>query len=129
MYLQKVKDSSSGEQNDDEWHEITSFNKVKYFIINKENEEPGSIFEVKELEDMYIDLLQGNGITVKSHVSRFAEKLKSNIHGLETRNIGKKLAVYFTSTANILISAKIMTTSEIGQSMLDVVCMLRKEMN
>ena len=78
---------------------------------------------------MYIDLSQGNGITVKSHVSRFAEKLKSNIHGLETRNIGKKLAVYLTTTANILISAKIMTTSEIGQSMLDVVCMLRKEMN
>ena len=78
---------------------------------------------------MYIDLLQRNDITVKSHVTRFAEKLKSNIHGLETRNIGKKLTVYFTTTADILILENIMTPSEIGQSMQDVVCMLRKEMS
>ena len=36
-------------------------------------EEPGTVFEVKNLEQMYIDLLANHSIEIKSHVSRFAD--------------------------------------------------------
>ena len=40
---------SSVNKFEDEWWEITSFNKLKYYIFSKGKEEPGTIFVVKEL--------------------------------------------------------------------------------
>ena len=59
---------------------------------------------------------------------QFVEKLKKYIPGLETRSLKKKLTVYLTATGDALVSQRIMTPTEISQSMVDVVSMLRKEM-
>ena len=129
-YAEKVRDLSNCDDNsDDERHEITSFDKVKYYIIKKETEEPGFIFEVNNLEGMYINSLKNFGITSKSHVTRFAKKLKKDLPGLETRTLdNKRLTMYFKSTGDALIPQRIMTPTEISRSMVDVVSILRKEM-
>ena len=103
-------------------------NKSIYFIKHKENENPGTVFEVKLLENIYIDLLKFHIICVESHVTRFSKILKENIPGLEIRNVGKKVIAFFTSTADALISELIPNCSDFYQSLLEVVLLLQKMM-
>ena len=83
--------------------EMTSFNKLKQYIISKEKDEPGTVFVVKTLEQLYLENLRNFGIEKQSHVSRFGKRLCQEINGLELRNVAKKLTVYFNDMANTLI--------------------------
>ena len=49
------------------------------------------MFIVKDLENMYIDLLQCHNITVSSHVSRFSEDLITRYESLEKKKLINKL--------------------------------------
>ena len=68
--------------------------KVIDFIYEKDQEEPGSSFSVKSLEEQYMSLLHDQGIKYTSHVTRFADKLAENIDGLIKDTMRKKIIVY-----------------------------------
>ena len=42
------------------------------------NENLGRIFEVRQLEKIYIEILKSYGYFIKSHVHRFGDMLKEN---------------------------------------------------
>ena len=61
----------------------------------KGKKNPGRIFEVKQLENTYIEILRSYKYFIESHVSRFGDMLKEKLPGRELRNVGKKLTLYF----------------------------------
>ena len=77
-HIKKLKEKD----NDDEkisaeiWFKIHSLNKVIYHINQTENENPGCISEVKQLENTYVEILKSYGYFIESHVSRSADMLK-----------------------------------------------------
>ena len=128
-YLKRLKEiKSNNEQNSEDWLKIYSLNKIIYFIKHKENENSGTVFEVKLLENIYIDILKFHNICEESHVTRFSKVLKDKLPGLEIRNVGKKVTAFFTSTADALISELIPDCFDFYQSLLKVVLPLRKMM-
>ena len=60
-------------------------NKVIHHIKQTENKNPGSIFEVKRLENTYIEIIELYGYFIESHVSRFEDMLKEKLRGAELR--------------------------------------------
>ena len=63
-----------------------------------------SIFKVKDLENMYIDLLQCHNITIASHVSRFSEDLITRYEALEKRKVKRQVIIYFKIAAENLFN-------------------------
>ena len=57
-------------------------------------------------------MLKNLDIKNESHDTRFSSRVCQEIDGLETRNVGNKLTVFFKDTANVIISEKIMTMDE-----------------
>ena len=128
-YLKKIAERNSDRVHFTmEWFKVDSMNKVIFYIKEKEIENPGTIFEVKELENMYIGLLKSRDICAESHVSRFAKKLQERIPGLLIRNINKNLTMFFNSTADALISESIRNSDDFYRTMIDLVTPLRNMM-
>ena len=75
-YTKKLKeiDKDDEKTSEDRWFKIHSLDKVIHHIKQTENENPGRIFEVKQLEN----------------ISRFGDTLKEKLPGIEFRNVGKK---------------------------------------
>ena len=71
------------------WFKVHSLNKVINHIKRTENENPGRIFEVKQLGNTYIEILKSYGYFIESHISRFGDMLKEKLPGKEFRNVGK----------------------------------------
>ena len=81
---------NSGNRNkvdiEEEWIKSSAFNKVCYFLICLENENLGTVFLVKELDEPYHEILRSFSIvTMDFHVSRFADSLLAIFHNLEKR--------------------------------------------
>ena len=51
------------------------------------------VFEVKQLENKYVEILNSYGYNIDSHVSRFGDMLKQKLPSVELQNIGKKLTL------------------------------------
>ena len=58
---------------------IYSLNNIIYFIKHKENENPGTVFEVKLLGNIYTDILKFYNIYVESRVAQFSKVLTQRI--------------------------------------------------
>ena len=59
----------------EEWTKVSVLSKIVSYIYETEKEVPGSVFDAKCLETMYIELLKCHNIQITSHVTRFADKL------------------------------------------------------
>ena len=77
------------------------------------NENLGRIFEVRQLEKIYREILKSYGYFIESYVPRFGDMLKEKLLGIELRNIGKKLTLYFRSTADALINEPVNDSNDI----------------
>ena len=55
-------------------------------------------------------------------------RLTQKIEGLETRNVGKKVTLYFKETANVLISGGIISCNEFSRLIQTVALQLRSDM-
>ena len=84
----KIK--SKNDQNSEDQLKIYSLNKIIYLIKDKRIENPGTVFEVKLLKNIYIDISKFHRIFVESHVIRFLKVFKENIQGLEILNGAKE---------------------------------------
>ena len=126
-YKAACKDTQDHNSNYDvEWLKVSVLDKVYFHMCEMEQQVPSTVFEVKDLERMYIDLLQCHDIIVFSHVSRFAELLIARHDELEKRNIGKKIVVYFKGTADAFLSDALSAPSFFLRSMHELVMPLRK---
>ena len=70
------------------WFKIHSLNKVIHYIKETENKNPGHIFEVKQLENTYIEILKSYGYFIENPVSRFGDMLKEKLPRTELQNVG-----------------------------------------
>ena len=66
---QKQTKPNFTEQNESDCIKVSALNKVFYYMCDIEQQERSKIFKVKDLENMYIELLKCQGIDVQSHVS------------------------------------------------------------
>ena len=74
-------------------------------------------------------MLKNLGIKKESHVTRFSSRLCQEIDRLESRNVGKKLTVFFKDAANVVIAENIMTMDEFGKSIHTIAAELRNELS
>ena len=92
------------------------------------NENLGRIFEVRQLEKIYREILKSYGYFIESHVHRFGDMLKEKLLGIELRNVGKKLMLYFKSTADALINESVNDSHDFYQTLLETALPLRQMM-
>ena len=95
QYFKKLKEKNIDEEKNslEKWYKIHSLNKVIHNIKHTENENPGYVFEVKQLENKCVEILNSYGYNIDSRVSRFGDMLKQKLPVVELRNIGKKLTL------------------------------------
>ena len=84
----------------------------------RENGNPGRIFEVKQLENTYVEISKSNGYFIESHISRFGDMLKEKLPGIELPNVSKKLTLYFKSTADALINKSVIGSNNLYETLL-----------
>ena len=72
----QIKKTTS--DNSDSWTKAIAFNKVATYLYKTNENSPGTIFKVKDLEKMYIDELALHDISVTTHVTRFIGAYNSN---------------------------------------------------
>ena len=95
----EVKEKNATES----WAKAYAFEKVVAYLYEQSWDEPGTIFEVKNLEKIYIDELATQGIQVASHTTNFAKKLTDSIEGLVKKSIDKvQCTVTFEETVDHL---------------------------
>ena len=102
--------------------------KVFEFLYDTERECPGTLFQVKSLEEKYIKLLKCHDIPCESHVTRFADILLSQVDGLEKKIINNKVMVYFTTCVDNLLYDHAMHPNTYLKSLRDVVKYTRTSM-
>ena len=96
-------------------------------IKQTENKNPGRVFEVKQLENAYIEILKSYGSLIESRVPRFGDVLKEKLPGIELQ-IGKKLTLYFESTADTLINESTNDSNSFYETLLKTALPLRRMM-
>ena len=74
-YITKLKEKNKDDEktSEERWFKIHSLNKVIHQIKQAENEIPGLTFEVKQLENTYIEIIKSYGYFIESDVSRFGD--------------------------------------------------------
>ena len=79
-YIKKLKEKDKDDEKTslERWFKIHSLNKVIHHIKQMANKNSGCIFEVKQLENTYIEILKSYGYLIESHVSRFGEMSAKN---------------------------------------------------
>ena len=128
QYNAKINSGTTRKVNiEEEWIKCSSFNKVCHSLICRENENPGTVFLVKELEDLYREIFRNFKIANNvSHVSRFADSLLLVSHDLEKRTVNNKVTVYFKSTVDKYIGESIDDASDFIKAVQRIVIPLRK---
>ena len=98
IYQYSCMKNEETHENSIPWTKAISFNKVVDDLYQTNLEEPGKIFRVKDLEKNYIEDLDRNGVTITSHVTRFAEKLETAIDGLVVKTQNNVTTACFSET-------------------------------
>ena len=129
-YSNKLKEKDKDDEKTfvERWFKIHSLNKVIHHIKQMENENPGRISEVKQLENTYTEILKSYGYFIESHVARFGDILKEKLPGIELQNVGKKPKLNFKSTADALINESVNDSNDFYQTLLETALPLRQVM-
>ena len=120
--------TQSGIGTDEQWFKSISFNKIISYLYEKESESPGTIFYVKQLEEIYISLLKCHNIDSTSHVTRFSDSLLQAIPDLKKSTVSNKLTVCFKGTINMLLKHHVEVPDDFTRSIRDVVVPIRNSM-
>ena len=100
-----------------DWLKSSALDKVYFYIYETEIQTPSSFFKVKDLENMYIDLLQCHNIIISSHVSCFSEDLITRYEALEKIKVKKQVIIYFKIAAENLFNDALSAPSSFLRSM------------
>ena len=104
-------------KDDIDWLKSSALDKVYFYMYETEMQTPSSIFKAKDLENMYIDLLQCHNVIIASHVSRFSEDLITRYESLEKRKVKKQVTIYFKTAAENLFNDALSAPSSFLRSM------------
>ena len=104
-------------KDDIDWLKSSALDKVYFYIYETEIQTPSSFFKVKDLENMYIDLLQCHNIIISSHVSCFSEDLITRYEALEKIKVKKQVIIYFKIAAENLFNDALSAPSSFLRSM------------
>ena len=74
---------------------------------------------------MYIELLRCHNIQITSHVTRFADKLLTQMEHLEKRAIGRKVSLFFKDTVDSILFDRVVEPDNFMKSMRDIVQPIR----
>ena len=73
----RFKNNSSCPNDNTDW--VKALNKLIEHMYDTNQNFPGNIFKVKDLELIYLQELEAHGISCSSHVTRFTEKLIASV--------------------------------------------------
>ena len=93
------------------------FNKIILYIGDTELAGPGTVFMVGELEALYVEMLDDNGIIWSTYGSRFAEFFFSRVPELLKGFSGNKLRMFFDSA----VQNNIQNAQEFFESLVNIV--------
>ena len=110
------------------WFKVHSLNKVINHIKRTENENPGRIFEVRQLENTYIEILKSYGYFIESHISRSGDMLKERLPEKRVAKCRQKLTLCFKSTADALINQSVNDSNDLYQTLLETALPLQQMM-
>ena len=113
-------------KDDIDWLKSSALDKVYFYIYETEIQTPSSFFKVKDLENMYIDILQCHNIIISPHVSHFSEDLITRYEALEKRKVKKQVIIYFKIAAENLFNDALSAPFSFFRSMYRVIIPLRK---
>ena len=107
------------------WFKIHSLNKVINHIKRTENENPGPIFEVKQLENTYVEILKSYGYFIESQIWRYAERKITRKRVAKCR---QKLTLCFKPTTYALINQSVNDSNDMYQTLLETALPLQQMM-
>ena len=87
------------------------------------------MFDAKCLETMYIELPKCHNIQITRHVTRFADKLLTQVEHLEKRAIGRKVSIFFMDTFDSILFDRVVEPDNFMKSMRDIVQPIRNVMS
>ena len=92
----RIVENQDQNQLDEHWAKATCFESIIMFVIEEEQSLPGSSFVVRELNQMYIDMLKSHGIEEAVNTTRFVERLKQSLPDIHftKRKDGKTIAMF-----------------------------------
>ena len=126
-YKHVIKSTSIVNDSNERWIEAITFNKVISFVFDTENKTHGTIFRVKDLENMYIEHLKYYNIEVSSHVTRFMDKLVFSVKNLEAKITGQIPTVFFTETIDNIFQEHCNTPDTFIQSLTYITRAIRQD--
>ena len=78
----RIKNNTSRPNDNTDWVKALALNKVIEHIYDTNQNFPGIIFKVKDLELIYLQQLEAQGTSCSSHFTRFTEKLMASVDDL-----------------------------------------------
>ena len=110
-----------------EWIKAEAVDRVVSYIIEHEENNPGSVYIVKDINQKYIDYLSELGISEQPNTTRFTEKILHALPNLCTKIINKKSVVLFSDTVSSLVKDYIESPDEFFIALRKIVLPIRKE--
>jgi len=120
------RDRSSTDLNT-EWIKAKAVDRVVNYIIEHEENNPGSVYVVKEINQMYIDYLSEVEISEQPNTTRFTQKILHALPKLCSKIINKKSVVLFADTISTLVKDYIESPDEFFIALRKIVLPIRKE--
>ena len=118
-------DQANDKEMENIWKKAQAFDNVVNYVIEKEAVDPGSVFTVKKLKNMYIENLRVYGIEEQWQTTRFTQRLVAYISNLYSQIV----VVLFDEKVNELVSDYASCPDDFSASLRKVVHPIRTDMN
>ena len=122
-------DRMNDKELENNWKKAQSFHNVVNYVVEKEAVDPGSIFVVKELNNMYVENLKVYGIEEQCQTTRFTQRLVAYIPNLVSQIVERKTIVLFDKQVQELVSDYVTCPDDFFASLRKVVHPIRIDIN
>ena len=124
---EKFKRNRNSTDQNTEWIKAEAVDRVVSYIIEHEENNPGSVYIVKDINQKYIVYLSELEISEQPNTTRFTEKILHALPSLCTKIINKKSVVLFSDTVSSLVKDYIESPVELFIALQKIVLSIRKE--
>ena len=124
---EKFKRNRNSTDQNAEWTKAEAVDRVVSHIIEHEENNPGSVYVVKDINQKYIGYLSELGISEQPNTTRFTEKILHALPNLCTKIINKKSVVLFSDTVSSLVKDYTESPDEFFIALRKIVLPIQKE--
>ena len=124
---EKFKRNRDSTDQNTEWIKAEAADRVVSYITEHEENNPGLVCIVKDINQNYIDYLSELGISEQPNTTGFTEKILHALPNLCTKIINKKCVVLFSDTVSSLLKDYIESPDEFFIALGKIVLPIRKE--